>query len=44
MRMFTLLCAVILLSGCGTVRQFTNADQCTAPTAREAKITKKAWM
>ncbi len=44
MRAVVLLCAVLLLGGCATARKLTNTDQCTAPTPREAKITKKAWM
>jgi uncharacterized protein YceK len=45
--MVRILMAVVMvvgLAGCSSLKHMVGADQCTAPTPREAKITKKVWM
>lgn len=39
----TLLAALMLLTGCASLKSFAAGDECTAPTPREAKITKRVW-
>lgn len=44
MRTTVLMMTLLMLGGCAGSNLFPQADQCMAPTPREAKITKKAWM
>ena len=39
-----LLACMLLVMGCSVMKHVAGTDQCMAPTAREAKITKKVWM
>lgn len=39
-----MMMAVVMVSGCSVMKHVAGTDQCMAPTAREAKITKKVWM
>lgn len=44
MRTVLLTMTMVVLCGCGASRYLPHTDQCMAPTPKEARITKKAWM
>ena len=44
MKLVMMMLGVLSLGGCGVMKHVAGTDQCMAPTAREAKITKKVWM
>lgn len=41
---YLMILSVMALSGCSVMKHVAGTDQCMAPTAREAKITKRVWM
>ena len=43
MKPVMLLAVMAILGGCSTLKHIAGTDQCMAPTAREANITKRVW-
>ena len=43
MKMSLMMVAMAWLGGCSVMKHVAGTEQCMAPTAREANITKRVW-